>query len=56
MTTRLCTNPLSSDKPMSGPAGPSELSEKNHAICDELSLTAETPSPPARSAQVEWSE
>src|SRR5579871_1816085 len=56
MTTRLCTKPLDSDRPMSDPAGPSELSEKNQAICDGLSLIAETPSPPARSAQVDWSE
>jgi hypothetical protein len=29
------------------------VSEKNQAICDELSDTAETPSPPAQSAQAE---
>jgi len=55
-TTALCTNPLRCEKPMVGPAGPMKLSEKNQASCAEFSRMAETPSPPAQSAQVEWSE
>lgn len=56
MTTRLCTNPLCFEKPIRGPAGPRELSEKNQAICDELRRIAETPSPPDRSAHVDLLE
>src|SRR5580658_11329438 len=56
MTTALCANPLMREKPMAGPAGPIYVSEKNHASCEEFSRMAETPSPPAQSAQVEWSE
>src|SRR5579859_4721428 len=56
MTSELCVNPLSWLNPMVGPAGPMEVSEKNQASCPELSRTAETPSPPAQSAQLEWSE
>ena len=41
---------------MVGPAGPMNVSEKNQASCEEFSRMAETPSPPAQSAQVEWSE
>ena len=41
---------------MAGPAGPMKVSEKNQASCEEFSRMAETPSPPAQSAQVEWSE
>ena len=52
-TTALCTNPLSFEKPMVGPAGPMNVSEKNQASCEEFSRMAETPSPPAQSAQVE---
>src|SRR5579864_5756558 len=52
-TTTLCTNPLRSEKPMVGPAGPMNESEKNQATCEEFSRLAETPSPPAQSAQVE---
>ena len=52
-TTALCTNPLRCEKPVAGPAGPMNVSEKNQASCEEFSWMAETPSPPAQSAQVE---
>jgi hypothetical protein len=55
-TTELCTTPLVCDRPMLGPAGPRNVSAKNHATCDELSLIAVTPSPPAQSAHVELLE
>ena len=41
---------------MVGPAGPIVVSEKNQASCEEFSRMAETPSPPAQSAQLDWSE
>src|ERR1700757_574123 len=50
-TTALCTNPLRCEKPVVGPAGPMKVSEKNQASCEEFSRIAETPSPPAQSAQ-----
>ncbi len=56
ITTELCRNPLDREKPVEGPAGPRKVSEKNQAICDELSDMAETPSPPAQSAQPARSE
>ena len=56
MTSELCANPLSWLKPVVGPAGPMDVSEKNQASCEEFSRIADTPSPPAQSAQVEWSE
>src|ERR1700683_1023659 len=52
-TTALCTNPDRCEKPVVGPAGPMKVSEKNQASCPEFSRMAETPSPPAQSAQVE---
>ena len=52
-TTELCTKPLMREKPMVGPAGPRYVSEKNQASCEEFSRMAETPSPPAQSAQLE---
>src|ERR1700691_1633322 len=55
-TTALCTNPLRCEKPMLGPAGPMNVSEKNHASWVSLRRVAETPSPPAQSAPSEWSE
>src|SRR6202167_1751885 len=55
-TTALCTNPLRCEKPMVGPAGPMNVSEKNHASWVSLRRIAETPSPPAQSAQSERSE
>ncbi len=55
-TTALCTNPDRCEKPMVGPAGPMKVSEKNQASWVALRRIAETPSPPAQSAQVEWSE
>src|SRR6202451_2499353 len=55
-TTALCTNPLRCEKPMLGPAGPMNVSEKNHASWESLRRIAETPSPPAQSAQPERSE
>ncbi len=41
---------------MAGPAGPMKVSEKNQASCEEFSRMAETPSPPAQSAQLDRSE
>jgi hypothetical protein len=55
-TSELFMNPLERENPMADPAGPRKVSEKNQAICVALSLTADTPSPPAQSAQVERSE
>src|SRR6202451_1714858 len=55
-TTALCTNPLRCEKPMLGPAGPMKVSEKNHASWVSFRRIAETPSPPAQSAQSDWSE
>src|SRR3984957_2610742 len=55
-TTALCTNPLRCEKPMAGPAGPINVSEKNQASWVSLRRIAETPSPPAQSAQSDWSE
>jgi hypothetical protein len=55
-TTALCANPLTREKPMSGPAGPMKVSEKNQASWEEFSRMAETPSPPAQSAQPERAE
>src|SRR5580693_2665683 len=55
-TTALCTKPLRCEKPMAGPAGPMNVSEKNHASWVSLRRIAETPSPPAQSAQPERSE
>ena len=55
-TTALCANPLICEKPVVGPAGPMKVSEKNQASCEEFSRMAETPSPPAQSAQPERSE
>ena len=52
-TTELCRNPDRCEKPMAGPAGPRYVSEKNQASCEEFSRMAETPSPPAQSAQLE---
>src|ERR1700689_2461230 len=52
-TTALCTNPDRCEKPMVGPAGPMNVSEKNQASWVSLRRIAETPSPPAQSAQVE---
>src|SRR6516164_11868161 len=56
MTSESCTNPLRSENPMVGPAGPMVVSEKNQASWEEFSRMADTPSPPAQSAQLEWSE
>ena len=50
-TTALCANPLMCEKPVVGPAGPMKVSEKNQASCEEFSRIAETPLPPAQSAQ-----
>src|ERR1700721_2866620 len=55
-TTALCTNPDRCEKPMVGPAGPMKVSEKNQASWVSLRRIAETPSPPAQSAQPERSE
>src|ERR1700721_1766506 len=55
-TTALCANPLRCEKPMVGPAGPMHVSEKNQASWVALRRIAETPSPPAQSAQGERSE
>src|SRR5579863_1221052 len=49
-TTALCTNPLRFEKPVAGPAGPMNVSEKNQASWVLLRRIAETPSPPAQSA------
>ena len=55
-TTALWTNPDRCEKPMAGPAGPMNVSEKNQASWVPLRRIARTPSPPAQSAQVDWSE
>jgi hypothetical protein len=52
----LCANPLTFEKPVVGPAGPMKVSEKNQASWVAFSRMAETPSPPAQSAQPERSE
>src|SRR6476469_1942946 len=55
-TTELCRNPDKCEKPVLVPAGPREVSEKNQASWEEFSRMAETPSPPAQSAQLAWLE
>src|SRR4029077_19240480 len=52
-TTALCANPLTCEKPVVGPAGPMKVSEKNQASWVAFSRIAETPSPPAQSAQLD---
>jgi hypothetical protein len=44
------------EKPLVGPSGPMKVSEKNQASWVAFSRMAETPSPPAQSAQPERSE
>src|SRR5215813_11546334 len=56
MTTELWIIAEERENPADAVAGPRKLSEKNHAICESFSRTAETPSPPAQSAHVERRE